>query len=198
MAHASSSVIVSCEPRPWRTPPVLLDPDRTMSRFEPRLWICSAMRACAPEPIETIAITAATPMMMPSIVRMLRSLLTRSARTAMRALASAFMPRRPPGQAERTQRGGWVRARSCRVVLLFLEGQGREHSPGLPWCGHDVVPEHPAVPEGDHARGELGDVRFVRHEHHCDALTVQVLQDRHHLDARARVQIAGGLVGQDE
>ena len=61
-----------------------------MIRFEPRLWICSATRACAPAPTPTIAITAPTPMMMPSIVSALRSLLTRSARIAIRTLCQAF------------------------------------------------------------------------------------------------------------
>jgi len=51
-----------------------------MIRFDPRLWICSATRAWAPAPMPTIAMTAATPMMMPSIVRALRSLFTRRAR----------------------------------------------------------------------------------------------------------------------
>src|SRR5262249_54242826 len=82
--HAPSSGVVSCEPAPMRTPPWLIEPESTTSRFEPRLWICSAMRACAPEPTETIAMTAATPMMMPSMVSTLRSLFTRRARTAMR------------------------------------------------------------------------------------------------------------------
>ena len=54
-----------------------------------------AMRACAPEPTEIMAMTAATPMMMPSMVRMLRNLFTRRARTAMRAPARTFTPRPP-------------------------------------------------------------------------------------------------------
>src|SRR5438445_788912 len=60
-------------------------PDITMMRFEPRLWICSATRAWAPAPTLTMAITAPTPMMMPSMVSALRSLFPRSARSAMLA-----------------------------------------------------------------------------------------------------------------
>ena len=60
--------------------------------LEPRLWICSATRACAPVPTATMVITAPTPMTMPSMVSALRSRLTRSARTAIRALAQTFMP----------------------------------------------------------------------------------------------------------
>ena len=41
-----------------------------MMRLEPRLLICSSTRACAPAPTAIMVITAATPMMMPSMVRM--------------------------------------------------------------------------------------------------------------------------------
>jgi hypothetical protein len=59
----------------------------TMRRFEPRLWICSATRAWAPAPTATMAMIEPTPMMMPSIVSALRSLLTRRARAAVRAFS---------------------------------------------------------------------------------------------------------------
>ena len=48
------------------------------------------MRSCAPEPTATIAITAATPMMIPSIVSADRILFTRSARSAIFMLAAIF------------------------------------------------------------------------------------------------------------
>src|SRR5439155_113398 len=70
-------------------------PGSTMIRFEPRLWICSVTRAWAPEPTATMAITAATPMTIPSIVRPLRSLFTRNARREMRTLCR-ILTRRPP------------------------------------------------------------------------------------------------------
>ena len=47
-AYASSSVIVLCDPEPWRTPPAVKLPERMMIRFEPRLLIWSSTRACAP------------------------------------------------------------------------------------------------------------------------------------------------------
>ena len=43
-------------------------PGSTMIRLLPMLWICSCIRAVAPAPTPTIAMTAATPMMMPSMV----------------------------------------------------------------------------------------------------------------------------------
>src|SRR6266849_3384920 len=95
-AKASSSDSVAWAPAPSRTPPRLTVPGQMMMRFAPRLWICSATRACAPAPTATMVMTAPTPMTMPSMVSALRSLLTRRARTAMRALARTFMGRRPP------------------------------------------------------------------------------------------------------
>jgi len=67
-----------------------------MIMLEPRLWICSASRACAPLPTATMVITAPTPMTMPSIVSALRKRFTRRARTAIRALAQTFTPALPP------------------------------------------------------------------------------------------------------
>ena len=99
MAQASSSVMVSWLPEPIRTPPDRIEPDRTMIMLEPRLWICSATRACAPEPTATIVMTAPTPMTMPSMVSALRSLLTRSARTAIRALAHDVAPTPMPSSS---------------------------------------------------------------------------------------------------
>ncbi|MNC88546.1 hypothetical protein D3C83_43680 [compost metagenome] len=63
--------------------------------MEPSDLIWSSTRAWAPEPIAIMVITAATPMMMPSMVSVLRSLFTRRARSAMRMLASQVMPSLP-------------------------------------------------------------------------------------------------------
>ncbi len=69
-------------PAPSRTPPVVTLPGSTIMMFEPRLLIWSSTSARAPAPIATIAITAATPMKMPSMVSALRSGLARSACSA--------------------------------------------------------------------------------------------------------------------
>lgn len=97
MAQASSSVMVSWLPEPMRTPPETAEPESTMIMLEPRLWICSATRACAPLPTATMVITAPTPMTIPSIVSALRSRLTRRARAAIRALARTFTRCSPCG-----------------------------------------------------------------------------------------------------
>ncbi len=85
IAAASSSVMVRLEPKPMRTPPEVVVPDRISSRLEPSERICSSTRFCAPAPTAIITITAATPMMMPSMVSTLRSLFTASARIATRS-----------------------------------------------------------------------------------------------------------------
>ena len=118
IAHASSSEIVGRLPWPSRMPLDVTLPERTTIRFEPRLWICSATRAWAPEPTATMAITAPTPMMMPSIVRALLSLFTRSARMATRALCQTFTRRPPPHPtpAPRRRRAARRRARHAAAV----------------------------------------------------------------------------------
>ncbi len=60
-------------------------------RLEPRFFSCSRTRSCAPPPIANMAITAATPMIMPSMVSIERSLLTRRALSATRRTISAFI-----------------------------------------------------------------------------------------------------------
>ncbi len=98
----SASALHRCRAgRRWRWS----SPGMISIRFEPRFFNWSRTRSCAPPPIASIAMTAATPMIMPSIVSDERSLLTRSAFSATRSTISAFMPaasmRYAPGQIER-------------------------------------------------------------------------------------------------
>ena len=145
-------------------------------RFEPRLLIWSSTRACAPAPTATIVMTAATPMMMPSIVSAERSLLMRSAASAMRSVARKFMARPPPPALPR--RGSHAPRASLRRVRR--------------------VDDQAAVAEGEQARGEGGDVVLVGDDDDGDAAAVELLQQRHHLDAGRRVERAGRLVGEDQ
>jgi hypothetical protein len=57
----------------------------------PAAEICASMVDCAPLPSATIVMTAPTPMIMPSIVSMVRSLLRLSAFRAMRKVMSIAM-----------------------------------------------------------------------------------------------------------
>ena len=80
MALASAIVRVGVPPKPDRKPPEVVLPGRTRMRLEPMEAIWEAIRSFAPDPIATMAITAATPMIIPSIVRAERSLLARRER----------------------------------------------------------------------------------------------------------------------
>ncbi len=91
MAARSSQVRVGCEPKPPMAPPALVEPGSTMSMFEPIEAKACSTRALAPSPMATMAITAETPMMTPSVVRKERILLRGSARSATRRVWSQFM-----------------------------------------------------------------------------------------------------------
>ena len=91
IAFRSSQVSVGCVPNPPKAPPWLLAPGRTRSMLVPieakRLWT----RAVAPSPAATVAMTAKTPMMMPSMVRNDRSLLRNRACSAIGNVCNRFI-----------------------------------------------------------------------------------------------------------
>src|SRR5579871_1462874 len=82
IAVASDAFSVVVEPAPAATPPLLLLPGMMVRTLVPRPDNCEATEALAPSPSATIAMTAATPMMMPSVVSKLRPLFARSAARA--------------------------------------------------------------------------------------------------------------------
>src|SRR5438132_3180044 len=84
MAWTSGARRVVRLPQPYRIPPWVTEPGCTMSECDPRLAICARMTACAPCPMASMAITAATPMITPSIVNVERRGLRCKARCAMR------------------------------------------------------------------------------------------------------------------
>src|SRR5881296_612060 len=144
--------------------------------LEPWLAICCWIVALAPWPMLTIAITAPTPMMMPSIVRVERSLFRPSARSATRIkvkkmIIGSILQRRHPGYH-----------------------LGRDAS-----MGHSLVLQDAAVAKGDDALGEIGDVGLVRHQDDRQVLTlVQLLEDLHDVDARPAVEVPGRFVRQQQ
>jgi hypothetical protein len=88
---ATVSVFVPLSPVPLRTPPTFCAPALTNSRLVPMPSICAWTEACAPCPMLTIAITAETPMMIPSMVRDARILLRTRARKATRIIINKFI-----------------------------------------------------------------------------------------------------------
>ena len=66
-------------------------PAITDSTLAPRFSICSSTARCAPAPSATIVITAATPMMMPSMVKLDRSRLATMDSRATRTVSNNDM-----------------------------------------------------------------------------------------------------------
>ena len=81
------------------------------------------------------------------------------------------------------------------VVVLRQRGQclgGREDA-GILLVFDDV-----AVAQADVAAAVLGDVGVVGDEDDGASLAVQLLEEDEYLEGRARIQVARGLVGQDD
>src|SRR5262249_21362568 len=176
IAVASSGVSVLALPWPMRTPPCMKLPALTMIMLVPADWICASIEVCAPVPSATIVMTAATPMIMPSIVSAVRILFRFSAFTATRRI---------------------IRNDIRLLYDATSAGCGSAASSSSAPPGHRLVGYHLTVAERDHPRAVFRDVRLVRNQHHGDsALFVQALEDAHHFDAGFRVEVSGRLVGQ--
>ncbi len=78
-ASASAGVRVSTLPAPRVTPPLEALPGMMRRLLAPMFWMVRAMAALEPSPISAMAMTAATPMTMPSVVSAERMMLRRSA-----------------------------------------------------------------------------------------------------------------------
>src|SRR5688572_20630289 len=124
--------------------------------------------------IDTIAITDATPITMPSVVRKLRNACAWIEPSAARApsVAANQMDTRPRPRFPE----------SARAAVLVAEGTLRLLR---------VVLDDLAVLEPDHAAAVLRDVGLVRHEHDRLAVRVQLVEQRKDLGRRLRVEIAG-------
>src|SRR5262245_58103857 len=134
------------------------------------------MAARAPEPSAIMAITEATPITTPSMVRADRILLRRMARPAMRSVEASSISGLRLRRRERPQ----LRRR-------------------VPALRHTLVGHDSPVAEGDDPLAVLRDVLLVGDQHHGDSpLAVQTLERLHDLNARAAVQVPRGLVGQDQ
>ena len=85
----SAAVSVGAPPMPMLTPPRRKLPARTRIMLAPAAWICVSISSWAPRPRPTIVMTAATPMIMPSMVSAVRSLLRPRALSATRTMMSS-------------------------------------------------------------------------------------------------------------
>ena len=156
----------------------------------------------------TTAITAPTPMMMPSIVSAERILFRASARSASRNVFMKSML----CISRLARDDSTVRSRRlCRAS--FPGGHCLPHLRRLappPWEAfqhfardrailNDVVPAQFAVAKLQSPFRVLRDVRLVRDQHDGQALLViQCLQNVHDLDRCPAVQVPGRLIGQQD
>ena len=107
------SAVASSTVRLTRTslarPPMNDCPGYTVSRFAPIAWMRASMARWAPVPSFTTAITAPTPMMMPSMVRPARSLLDRMLENATQIVSPIIMAVISSGRARApAARGRWL------------------------------------------------------------------------------------------
>src|SRR2546423_1299049 len=129
---------------PRCTPPLLMVPAPTYSRLEPMAAMRCCTCCCAPWPSATMAITAATPMMMPSIVSVERILLRASARSAIRIVAISSIIH-----------GAASSVFQCRHGLQHLARR-------LP--AYRRITPHLAIAEDDGAPRELRDIVLVSYQ----------------------------------
>src|SRR5262249_42594996 len=111
MAKASSGVSGVELPWPMRTPPCEKLPAFTMIMLVPADLTRSSIVVRAPVPSATIVMTAPTPMIIPSIVRTVRSLLRLSALSAIRRVMKIDM---------------WASVRHGLRLLLLLDDRRRQ------------------------------------------------------------------------
>ena len=161
----------------------------TMIMLVPADWICASIDVCAPVPSATIVMTAATPMIMPSIVSAVRILLRFSALTAIRRIIRNDMAAPYAGQP--TVASDRRRPLGAQRVHAELVRRPAARAP--------AIRDDLTVAERHDARAVLGDVHLVRDQHHGDAaLLVQALEDPHHFDAGPRVEVPGRLVREQD
>src|SRR6185369_17694517 len=135
-----------------RAPDCVATPGNTIMKFDPSDEIWAWMAACEPWPTPIIAITQATPMMMPSAVSIDRILLRAIAAIPTLRMVMNFSMSTPPLPASRAS----SRQPAIRDRPVF---------------------HHLAVAEHDHPLGVLGDVRLVGDEDDRLAGVVELLED---------------------
>ena len=129
-----------------------------------------------------MTITAPTPMTMPSIVSSVRILFFRMLCAGNPDSVWLFMrpPRISPSSSSSARPAS---RRSSAALRRSVTGWSRTMRPSRTSTMRLRV---------------LRDVRLVRHEDDGDPLLVQLLEERHHLDRRAAVEIARRLVGEQQ
>src|SRR5579872_3816462 len=169
---------------PFRAPPRPPKPLNTVSELVPSELSCACTACEDPLPTATTRITAPTPMSMPRVVSAERSLFEKIPWTAIftlsRCMASSDL--RPFGL----------------VLAPLLGAAGVEAGRGAVERGLAVVLDDVAVDQPDDPLGVGGDVWLVGDHDHGAAGGVEAVEDLEHLLGGVGVEVAGGLVGQDD
>ena len=131
--------------------------------------------ACTPVPRAIMAITAPTPMMMPSMARSERSLLAQRLLKALMMMVQRSMGSPTSRPARLTPRPGWATA----------------------WLRH-FAGDDLAVADVDLALAVVGDLEVVGDDDDGAALPVELFEEGEDFLAGAGIQGAGGFVGQDD
>src|SRR6185437_4210574 len=164
------------------------------------IWFCTC--SCAPCPRPTVAITAPTPMMMPSIVSSERILLRASALIAIRKIASKSIMTpviqniaKIAGIAKIANPGPYRSPTRTASVLINRRQRLEYICRPRPLLYRIVTPDL-AIAEHHNPPGEFRDVRFVRHQHNRQSLVVERLENLHDLHRRPAVQVSRWFVSQ--
>src|SRR5207247_551380 len=189
IAAASSIFKVPAPPQPVRMPLEVVLPEKIRMTFCPRLAICASTCALAPLPIPTIAITAPTPMIIPSAVSTERILFRRSARKATLNVGPTLIVFVRNVKSLSWSNTGLlfrVICRSCR--RFFRLGFG-----GRSLCDNFVAKQN-SVAHYNIPPRISGNVLLVRHHHNGDSALIELLENCHDLHARSTIEIAGRLI----
>src|SRR5438876_1004157 len=121
--------------------------------------------------------TAPTPMMMPSIVSAVLSLLRFSARTATLRMAKKFI----------------------FIVVVRFRGKLRQDFTGISPVFYREIPPNPSVAKLDNPIGILRNVGLVRHENDGQIpLAVEPLKNLHHFNRCPTIERAGRFIGKNQ
>src|SRR5260370_31219946 len=124
-----------------------------------------------------MAMTAPTPMMMPRLVRHERIFLLAIARSAMRIVAINSISATPE-------------------IILKLRQRPQNFAGNLPVLNRLIFADL-SVAEDKRTLGELRNIGFVGHQHDSQStLVIEFLKYFHDLNRRSAVEVAGGLIGQ--
>src|ERR1700682_2041960 len=133
------------------------------------------MACCAPCPTASMAITAPTPTIMPSMVRTERSLFLARARIAMRR-----------------------RALKSMIGSVLQCRQGLEDVGCARPISHCFIAADLSIAELNRALRELSNIGFVGYQDDGQALIVEFLKNPHDLNRGATVEIPRGFVGEKD